>query len=311
MFDDRPRSGVVRPFDLVDPGFGEPVELRVLPGTRSFLDVVVARIPGWRPLTVDVHVPADGSGPFPVVVYAHGGAFIAGTPRMGPWGPLPGRGIAVVSVDYRLCGEARYPEPVEDVLTAVRWVRAHGAGYGLDPARVAGWGSSAGAFLVGRAALTDGGPIGHPVPAPAGTDATLDAVVLHYPPVDFLALLGHGPDDPRLDQWWTTTCDLFGVTRDGDLSPVRHGALPAAVARCRRVPPLLLAHGTADEVVPHVQSELLHDAVRAAGGHSELQLVDGAGHGAPVFGAPAVLDPAVRFLRRHWGDAASATDRMQ
>ncbi|MFC4562305.1 alpha/beta hydrolase [Nocardiopsis mangrovi] len=301
LFDDRPRSGVVRPFDLVAPGFADPVEVRALPGCRSFLDVTIASIPGWRRLTVDVHVPDSGPGPFPVVVYAHGGAFIAGVPRMGPWGTLPSRGIAVVSVDYRLCGEARYPEPVEDVITAVRWVRANGSGFGLDPSRVAGWGSSAGAYLVGRAALTGGESIGHPAPEQAGGAATMDAVVLHYPTVDFLALLEQGAGDPeRLALWWTTTCDFFGVTRDGDLSPVAHGSLVAAAGRARRVPPLLLAHGTADQVVPLAQSELLHHAVLAAGGSSTLQVVEGAGHGAGEFGSPTVVDPAVRFLRETW-----------
>lgn len=299
--DDSPRSGVLRPFDLIAPGFADPVEVRALPGCRSYLDVTVATIPGWRPLTVDVHVPDDGPGPFPVVVYAHGGAFIAGVPRMGPWATLPAQGIAVVSLDYRLCGEVRYPEPVEDVLTALRWVRAAGAGFRLDPSRVAGWGSSAGGYLVGRAALTDGGSIGHAVPALAGVSATMDAVVLHYPPVDFLAMLEQpGGESEGTAAWWTTTCDFFGVTRDGDLSPVEHGALPAAAGRARRVPPLLIAHGTADDVVPLAQSELLHRTVLDAGGRSELQVVDGVGHGAAEFAAPAVLDPAVRFLREIW-----------
>jgi acetyl esterase/lipase len=305
MVDDRPRSGVVRPFALVAPGFSAPVEVRALPGCRSFLDVPIATIPGWRPLTVDVHVP-DGPGPFPVVVYAHGGAFIAGVPRMGPWGTLPERGIAVVSVDYRLCGEARYPQPVEDVVTAVRWVRARGSDFGLDATRVAGWGSSAGAYLVGRAALMDGGSIGHPVPEYAGVDASLDAVVLHYPTTDFPALLATDAGAEQLAMWWTTACDFFGVTRDGDHAVLAHGALPTAAASARRLPPFLLAHGTADEVVPHAQSELLHRAVRAAGGRSELQLVAGVGHGAEVFASPTVLDPAVRFLQRAWDP-----DRMQ
>jgi acetyl esterase/lipase len=304
LHDDRPRPGVVRPFDLVAPGFADPVEVRALPRCRSWPDVTVATIPGWRPLTVDVHVPDDGDGPFPVVVYAHGGAFIAGVPRMGPWGTLPSHGIAVVSLAYRLSGEARYPEPVEDVITALRWVRAHGRRYGLDPARVAGWGSSAGAYLVGRAAFTDGASIGHAVPELAGAAATMDAVVLHYPAVDFPALLGQPADPERLATWWTTACNFFGVTREGDLSPLEHGSLPAAAARATRVPPLLLAHGTADDVVPHSQSELLHDAVRRAGGRSELTLVEGAGHGADVFGSPAVVEPAISFLREVWEDAA-------
>jgi acetyl esterase/lipase len=131
---------------------------------------------------------------------------------------------------------------------------------------------------VGRAALTDGESIGHPAPEQARGAAMLDAVVLHYPVVDFRELLDQAADDPeRLAGRWTTTCDFFGVTRDGDLSPVEHGSLLNATGRARYLPPLLLAHGTADDVVPLAQSELLHHAVLSAGGSSELQVVEGGG----------------------------------
>ena len=57
------------------------------------------------------------------------------------------RGYAVVSINYRMSGEATFPALVHDVKAAIRWVRANAAGYLFDPARIAVWGGSAGGYL--------------------------------------------------------------------------------------------------------------------------------------------------------------------
>ena len=123
---------------LAPASLAEPRTVRALPGTRSYLNLAYATVIGWRPLRLDLHVPDGGPGPHPVVVYAHGGSFLGGIPAIGPWHSLPGRGIAVASVAYRLAGEARFPDPIEDIRAAIRWVRASADRFGLDRNRVAG-----------------------------------------------------------------------------------------------------------------------------------------------------------------------------
>ena len=95
------------------------------------------------------------------MVYIHGGGWSGGerTQLRRQAAYLAARGIAGMAIDYRLSGQANYPAALEDCLDAVRWLRANAGKYGVDPARVAAAGSSAGghlAALLGR----DGGRSG-------------------------------------------------------------------------------------------------------------------------------------------------------
>src|SRR6201996_8349128 len=170
----------------------------VFAGTHSYFEVPYSAVPGFRPLVLDLHIPVVPAGrPVPVVVYAHGGGFFSGTRGMGPWAFLLAAGYAVASVDYRLSGESRFPGPVQAVAAAVRWVRAHADEYGLDPERVVGFGSSAGAYLLNAVALAgDDDPdlTGSLGPTP-GLSCRLTAVIDHYSPTDFLTF----DDDARAD----------------------------------------------------------------------------------------------------------------
>src|SRR5947207_11515768 len=113
---------------------------------RRVPDVVYGEVPGYRPLELDLYLPRDG-GPAPVIVHVHGGGWRRGSrrhplPALGPdfYDRLAAQGFAVAAVDYRLSGEARYPAALEDVRTAVGWIRDHAAPYGLDADRVFVWG---------------------------------------------------------------------------------------------------------------------------------------------------------------------------
>ena len=134
-----------------------------------------------RPLGPPVHAEADRSvpgpagdlrvrvltpgpdGPHPVLVWFHGGGWVLGGLDGGIHSLRLLAGVArcvVVSVDYRLAPEHRFPAAVEDCLAATRWVAAHAAEVGADPARVAVGGDSAGGNLAAVVAqlARDGGP---------------------------------------------------------------------------------------------------------------------------------------------------------
>jgi acetyl esterase/lipase len=143
---------------------------------------------GFRPLTMDLYIPArPAARPVPVVVYAHPGGFFAGIEQMGPWRFLLEAGLAVVSVQYRLSGEAVFPAAVQDVATAVRWVRVNADRYGLDAERIVGFGSSAGAYLISAVALAgDSSELVGGIEPYAKVSRRLAGVVEHYAPTDFL-----------------------------------------------------------------------------------------------------------------------------
>jgi acetyl esterase len=102
-----------------------------------------------------LYIP-DGSERPPVLVYAHGGSFAVG--NIDGWDGAMRElarqsGVAVLSVDYRLAPEHRFPVASDEMLAAIRFMTQSGADHGIDPARVAAGGDSAGANLALGAAL--------------------------------------------------------------------------------------------------------------------------------------------------------------
>ena len=103
---------------------------------------------------MDVTLPA-GPGPHPVLMLIHGGAFKMGDKAMSAVSEqVLAAGIAVVRINYRLTGTDLWPAQLDDCLAAVAFLRAKGGDFGLDPARMALWGQSAGGFLAVSTALS-------------------------------------------------------------------------------------------------------------------------------------------------------------
>jgi acetyl esterase/lipase len=254
-------------------------------------DVVYAELQGFRPLSLDLHLPDDR--PAPVVVFVHGGGwrrgsrrtFVPGLAEAASFGRIVAAGFAVAAVDHRLSGEARFPAPVDDVVEAVRWLREHGTGLGVDAGRLVLWGESSGAHLAALAAIRE----------PAGIAGVVD----WYGPAD-LTRLGRDlfPDDPdRFDGDATTReADLLGGPV-GERPELARAASPALQVR-PGLPPFLVAHGEADDLVPIAQSEALVAALTAAGSDVEFRRVPGASHfwrGAAD--VDALLGDAIAFAR--------------
>jgi acetyl esterase/lipase len=237
-----------------------------LSAVRCHRGIEYGQVPGFRPLELDLYLPdrsqPGASGPVPVVVHVHGGGWRRGSRRHplpalgdGFYSGLAAAGIAVAAVDYRLSGEARYPAAVDDVRTAVAWVRAELPSYGTAPGPVALWGDSAGGHLALLAALT-----GTPV----------DGVVAWFPVTD-LAGRRDGDDDPD------TREALFLGAPPARVPDLARAASPLTHVRAG-APPMLLLHGDSDTMVPADQSIRFTEALRAAGGTVSLVLVPGASH---------------------------------
>ena len=233
-----------------------------------------------RRLVLDLYTPA-GDPPFPVIVWVHGGGWRAGDEDLPPDHPVlrqVARGYAVASVEYRLSHEAVFPAQIEDCKAAVRWLRGNATTYGLDPTRVAAWGSSAGGHLVallgtsGDVASLENAAQGHPAQS-----SRVQAVVDWYGPSDFTqATIGGGDDaGAGLLGCSAATCPDQAALA----SPVTH-VDPTD-------PPFFIQHGTADRTVSVRQSERLHQVLSAAGVPVTLVILPGVGHGGPAFTSPA------------------------
>ena len=114
----------------------------------AFEDLVYARVDN-QDLALDLYEP-KWLPLAPVVIVVHGGGWERGDRRMErPFAKqLAARGLAAATVSYRLGAAGRFPNALFDLQSAVRWLRAHAAGYGIDPARVGAVGGSAGGHLV-------------------------------------------------------------------------------------------------------------------------------------------------------------------
>jgi acetyl esterase/lipase len=141
------------------------------------VETAVATESGGVPVRIYRGGEPDPAGPEPVVVYCHAGGFVLGNLDTDhrQCVELAHRGrCTVVSVDYRLAPEHPYPAALDDAIAVLRWVGADAAGPGIDPARLAVAGSSAGATLA--ACLAHG-----------AADGSLPAVafqLLHQPVLD-------------------------------------------------------------------------------------------------------------------------------
>ena len=107
---------------------------------------------------LDLWLPPNASGPVPLVIFIHGGAFKGGDKAMEACNvqALLDRGYAVASVNYRLSGEAPFPAAVQDAKAAVRYLRANATTYGINPDQIAAWGESAGGNLAAMLGVTGG-----------------------------------------------------------------------------------------------------------------------------------------------------------
>ena len=288
-----------------------PPPQRVLDGCLSHLNLSYASPLGWRPLLLDVHLPEGAKGPYPAVVYVHGGSFLGGIKAMGPWQSLPAQGIAVVSVSYRLSGEAHFPDPVEDIRAAVRWTRRNAEAFNLDANAIALWGSSAGAYLASMAAVSGELPLSRPIGDDLDTPTHVSAVVNHYGISDFAKLSEDAFENTEHEKEELARIIRQFLGFDPMKDPERATqATPLQVARERKdSPPFLFMHGDADHRVGLGQSIRFHEGLLGLGRSSTLVTLAGAEHGDQVFSRRETVQQAITFLRASWADTSTRAPR--
>lgn len=233
---------------------------------------------------------------FPCVAFVQGSAW--GEQPMGAmlefWCRFARRGYVVALVEYRPSDIAPFPAQVEDAKTAVRWLSAHHASFGIDPTRIALAGDSSGGHTVLLVHATEA--LGELDDEP---DAPLDVKVY----VDF-----YGPTRLDLMNDEPTTMDhLSPESPEGRLlGGVDPRSVPELVERAdpghwvspdQPLAPLLMVHGSKDRLVPFAQSVEHYRTLRAAGHPVRLIQVRDAGHGGPTLFTPEVTEAVALFLR--------------
>ena len=210
-------------------------------------------------------------------------------------------GYAVACIQYRHSGEGSFPAQLIDVKTAVRFLRAHAAQYGLDPDRVAAMGRSAGGHLAAWMAMnTDG----FDSEEWSGYSSCVRAAVDFFGPVDVKRCnLIEIENFKNPNHRWHRIEETHGgallggdpatmVERSDAASPIFHISGRAA--------PIIILHGDQDPLVPCSMSEDFYDRLVGAGleEQSELYIVKNGGHGTRELFQPEVKGTILAFLDR-------------
>jgi acetyl esterase/lipase len=257
------------------------------------IDDLVYASPSGTPLLADLYLPDAGQEPWPVIVWLHGGGWRFGDRRLAPdlSRYFASSGFAMASIDYRLTTEAIFPAQIEDVKSAVRWLRANAPRYGLDGRRLGLWGASAGGHLAALAATSGPGVFESPASEHADQSSDVQAVVDGYGPTDFLQMDAHRDPFARSDD--PESIELPIGMRNADANSFESLLVGGPIAqhpdRVRlanpitydrpNLPPFLILHGLSDTTVPPHQSEILFEALAARGVDVTLCLEERLGHG--------------------------------
>ena len=225
---------------------------------------------------VRIYTP-EGTGPFPCLVYFHGGGWVAGDLNTmdRPCRTFAnGAGCVVVSVDYRCAPEHKFPTAADDSYAAAKWVADNAAELGIDPSRIALGGDSAGGNLtavVSQMARDKGGP-----------DIAFQLII--YPVIDFSFDTpsyhevgeGYGLTTPMMEWFWEQYLSDPAHGANPYASPIRASSLaglPPAAVFVAGYDPLR------DEGIAY------GEALRAAGGTVDVRRLDTMVHGYLQMGA--------------------------
>lgn len=247
---------------------------------------------GDRALKLQILLPRDGPPRIPgvpanatpaprrpLIVYVQGSG----------WGPqdiysalpqlsdLAHHGFVVASVEHRPSTEAVAPAQIQDVKTAIRFLRANATKYEIDPERIGIWGDSSGGHVAAIVGTTHGVPEFATSDYPDQSDAV--RAVVDFFGVSDLTKLGEFPSWLEHDAEGSPGSLMLGgsplTNRDKALanSPVSY------ISRERDIPPFLIIHGDGDVIVPFNQSVLLYEALRNAGKDVSFYKLKGGNHG--------------------------------
>jgi acetyl esterase/lipase len=220
----------------------------------------------------DIYVPKNANTPLPLIIFVHGGAWIAGdkgdVSAIAKF--LANQGFVVINMNYRLLPTFSYPAPLEDFQMVLRWVKQNSEQYRIDTAHIGMSGHSAGGHLVALYALTQNEDY-------ITNGSTLPRVYAIAPMAGGYTLEGINITSPRRENTiiaWLKTADpqsmglpIYRIDSDDNVS-------------------FLLLHGDQDTNSPPAQSTMFYDALVAEGVPAELKIYPGRDHLTLVSGIP-------------------------
>ena len=266
---------------------------------RKFLDVPYGQS---KAQTIDIYLPDEGEGPFPLVVHIHGGGFAFGDKRDDHMDAYLGGiklGFAVASVEYRVSSEAVFPAAVLDCREAIRFLRENAALFSFDPECIGLIGGSAGANLCAMLAMNvpNGQFPGEDMRDIRESQPFVKTAVCQFGPMNFATMEAQARAN-GISATHENMADMPESAYIGapiDKAPAeRIAAANPATYASPAMSPILVQHGTRDHLVPFEQSGEFVNAVTKKAGADKVTYVplEGADHEDKLF----VTEPNMSFV---------------
>ncbi|MGR6920140.1 cellulose binding domain-containing protein [[Actinomadura] parvosata] len=230
---------------------------------------------------LDLYLPSTGITPRPLLIWHKGSAWTSDDGKADAdeiaavFNPL---GFAVAGVSVRSSAQATFPAQVHDIKGAIRWLRANAATYQLDPNRFAMMGDSSGGWLTEMATLSGGVSALEGTVGTTGVSSSVQAGLAFFSPTDFLQMNAQNLPTGGLDHNSPASPESLLVGCPIQTCPDKVAQANPMTYVDANDPPLLFLHGQADFLVPHGQSVLLYNRIKAQCGTGTFVSVPGADH---------------------------------
>ena len=285
--------------------WGGPQSTGGVPNTDKTADVNYAG-DGKAHHTLDIYIPKEAKESYPVVIHTYGSAWsmnnMKGSADLNTiCAAYAKAGYAVVTPNHRSASDAIYPAQLHDIKAVVRFVRGNAAKYKFDTTFIAVSGFSSGGHLSSLTATTCGlkegksGSVTVDLVGDLGEftsySSCVDGAVLWSPPTDIYTM-----NPISMGGSGTMEGKFIGVEREGNKDKWMVASSPYYASEDD--PPVIIFHGTSDQVVNIEQSQELYDSLKNHNVVTEFVKVSGGQHGGDVMYASANLDKAVAFLNK-------------
>lgn len=245
---------------------------------------------------LDIYLPKEKKDKYPVVIHIYGSAWFSNNSKgMADLGTicqaLLDAGYAVVTPNHRSSADAKFPAQINDIKAVVRFVRGEAERYHFDTSFIATSGFSSGGHLSSLTATSGGvkeleGDLGKYT----NLSSSVNAACVWSGPIDMFRM---NCDEPR--KWGNTPEEaLVGHNYADEYADLFRAISPITYID-KNDPPMIIFHGTADNVVPYCQGQELYDELTKAGIKSELNIVPEGGHGFKMY-AKENLQKMIDFL---------------
>ncbi len=286
-------------------GFGGPQGGGSVPDADKTADVNYAG-DGKTYHTLDIYIPKEAKDSYPVVIHTYGSAWsmnnMKGSADLSTiCAAYVKAGYAVVTPNHRSASDAKYPAQLHDIKAVVRFVRGNAAKYKFDTNFVAVSGFSSGGHLSSLTATTCGlkegksGSVTVDLVGDLGEftsfSSCVDGAVLWSPPTDIYTM-----NPISMGGSGTMEGAFIGVEREGNKDKWMVASSPYYASDDD--PPVIMFHGTSDNIVNIEQSQELYDSLKNHNVVTEFVKVSGGSHGGDKMNSSENLAKAVAFLNQ-------------